>query len=220
MPILQPIHVTALVYNVSSLSIRTAAGSEKSMTQEQLLALILSKPEPALLWQLRTAMLEVGLTEEAKPLQLVNEFYEFVIQLVASSTAREYSHFASILDMGAVGGVAIQNLMENKESADFTRRLLAGALSEVLMVMAARQYVKAWEEEMKAAYAAATWRLYERFWHLSSSMQEDADPGQRSALVAELMAPLRDDEVAGTVKAALIVHHYQLLLIAYLKIPA
>lgn len=188
------------------------------MTQEQLLALILSKPEPSLLWQLRSAMLEVGLSDDDKRLEIVNELYEFVIQLVANSTARQYSHFASILDLGAIGGVALQNILEMSESKNFTQRLLAGGLSEVLMVLAARQYVKAWDEEMKANYAAATWRLWEKFWHLSASMQPDLDPDKRRMLVDELMAPLRDDEIKGTVKAALAVHYYQLLLIAHLHI--
>lgn len=187
-----------------------------NMNQEQLLALILSKPEPALLWQLRSAMLEVGLTPDDRRLTLLNEFYEVVIQLVASSTARQYSHFASILDLGAVGGVALQNMMDKSDSKNFTRKLLAGGLSEVLMVMAARQYVKAWEEEMKATYSIASWRLWEEFWLLSSSMQPDLDPEQRRLLVDQLIAPLQDEEVKGTVKAAITVHYYQLLLIALL----
>ncbi len=188
------------------------------MTQEQLLALILSKPEPSILWQLRSAMLEVGLSHDDKRIEIVNEFYEFVIQLVASSTARQYSHFASILDLGAIGGVALQNILEKSDSKNFTQRLLAGGLSEVLMVMAARQYVKAWEEEMKATYAAAAWRLWEKYWHLSISMQPDLDPDKRRMLVDDLIAPLRDNEIKGTVKAAITVHYYQLLIIAHLHI--
>jgi hypothetical protein len=88
------------------------------------------------------------------------------------------------------------------------------------MVMAARQYVKAWEEEMKATYTESAWRLYEGFWHVSITSQPDLDPSERTALVKNLIAPLRDDDVQGTVKAALIVHYYQLLLIAHLKNPA
>jgi hypothetical protein len=188
------------------------------MTQELLLPLILSKPEPALLWQLRSAMLEESLSDDDKRIEIVNEFYEFVNQLVASSTARQYSHFASILDLGAIGGVALQNIIEMSDSKNFTQRLLAGGMSEVLMVLAARQYVKAWEEEMKATYAIAAWRLWEKFWHLSTSLQPDLDPDKRRLLVYELIAPLRDNEIKGTVKAAITVHYYQLLLVAHLHI--
>jgi hypothetical protein len=188
------------------------------MTQEQMLSLVLSKPEPSLLWQLRSALLEVGLSHDDKRIEIVNELYEFVNQLVASSTARQYSHFASILDLGAIGGVALQNILEMSDSKNFTQRLLAGGLSEVLMVMAARQYVKAWEEEMKASYATAAWRLWGKFWHLSASMQPDLDPDKRRSLVDELIAPLRDDGTKGTIKAAITVHYYQLLLLAHLHI--
>ena len=189
------------------------------MNQDQLLAIALSKPDPEMLWELRTILLESGLPRDDARLQITDEFYEFVVKLVASSTAREYSHFASLLDLGAVGGVALQNLMEMSESANFSQRLLAGALSEVLMVIAARQYVKAWEEEMKAAYASAAWRLYGAFWHISVDSQPELAPGERTTLVQNLIAPLRDDDIKGTVKAALIVHYYQLLLIAHLRAP-
>ncbi len=190
------------------------------MTQEQLLAMTFSKPDPDMLWQLRSLLLEAGLPQKDTRLEIINEFYEFVTKLVASSTARQYSHFASLLDLGAVGGVALQNMLEMSDSENFNQRLLAGALSEVLMVMAARQYVKAWEEEMKATYAESAWRLYEGFWHISISSQPDLETSERTALVKDLIAPLRDDDVQGTVKAALIVHYYQLLLIAHLKNPA
>jgi hypothetical protein len=189
------------------------------MTQEQLLTLTLSKPDPDLLWQLRALLLEAGLPQNDTRIKIVNDFYEFVIKLVASSTARQYSHFASLLDLGAIGGVALQNVLEKSDSENFNQRLLAGALSEVLMVMAARQYVKAWEEELKATYAESAWRLYEGFWHISVTSQPCLDPPERTALVSNLIAPLRDDDIQGTVKAALIVHYYQLLLIAHLKNP-
>ena len=124
---------------------------------------------------------------------------------------------AGLLDLGAVGSVALQNLLEMQESENFTQRLLAGALSEVLMVLAARQYVKAWEEEMRATYCQAAWQLHEGFWHISTIAQEDMNPQERTRLVQDLIAPLRDEEVQGSVKAALIVHYYQLLLVAHLK---
>ncbi|HET6447443.1 MAG TPA: hypothetical protein VFI27_23005 [candidate division Zixibacteria bacterium] len=188
------------------------------MSNEQLMALLLAKPEPSQLWQLRSAMLEVGLSSDDKRLEIVNELYEFVNVLVAKSTARQYSHFASILDLGAVGGVALQNLLEMSDSKKFTQRLLAGGLSEVLMVMAARQYVKAWEVELKSTYAAAAWRLYAKFWYLSVASQPDMESEKRRLLVDGLIAPLRDAEASGTVKAAIIIHYYQLLLLAHLEI--
>lgn len=182
------------------------------MSLDELLTLILSKPEPAILWSIRSALLEAGLPSEDSALITLDEFSEFLNKLVASSTARQYSHFASLLDLGAVGGVALQNLLEKSDSANFTQRLLAGGISEVLMVMAARQYVKAWEEEMKAAYYSAAWHLFAEFWDLSSEMQPDLDPSERRRIVEEAVSPLRNEENSGVVKAAVTVHYYQLLL--------
>ena len=187
------------------------------MSQDQMLAQIISKPDPAVLWQIRAVLLEAELSRDDRRLKILSELYEFLNKLIASSTARQYSHFASILDLGAVGGVALQNLIEKSDSANFSQRLLAGGLSELLMVMAARQYVKAWEEEMKSAYNTAAWYLYEEFWHLSKEMQPELKPDQRRQLVDNLLKPLRDEETSGTVKAAIIVHYYQLLLVAHLQ---
>jgi hypothetical protein len=187
------------------------------MSQDQMLAQIISKPDPAVLWQIRAVLLEAELSRDDRRLKILTELYEFLNKLIASSTARQYSHFASILDLGAVGGVALQNLLEKSDSANFSQRLLAGGLSELLMVMAARQYVKAWEEEMKSAYNAAAWHLYEEFWHLSKEMQPELKADQRRQLVDKLLTPLRDNETSGTVKAAITVHYYQLLLVAHLQ---
>lgn len=187
------------------------------MSQDLMLAQIISKPDPAVLWQIRSVLLEADFPGDDRRLNILTQFFEFLNKLVASSTARQYSHFASILDLGAVGGVALQNLLEKSGSENFTQRLLAGGLSELLMVMAARQYVKAWEEEMKSAYDAAAWHLYEEFWHVSREMQPELSADQRRQLVDRLVKPLRDEETAGTVKAAIAVHYYQLLLIAHLQ---
>jgi hypothetical protein len=187
------------------------------MSQDQMLAQIISKPDPAVLWQIRAVLLEAELSRDDRRLKILTELYEFLNKLIASSTARQYSHFASILDLGAVGGVALQNLLEKSDSANFSQRLLAGGLSELLMVMAARQYVKAWEEEMKSAYNAAAWHLYEEFWHLSKEMQPELKADQCRQLVDKLLTPLRDNETSGTVKAAITVHYYQLLLVAHLQ---
>lgn len=179
---------------------------------------VMAQPSPDALWQLRAELLESGMDHDSRPLAILDAFYHFLNELVASSTAREYSHFASILDMVAVAGVAVQNLLDEKDIEEWWRRFVVGAISEGMMVLAARQYVKAWEEEMRANYNAAAWYLAQEYWRLSADLQPELSPGKRRDLVEQLFAPISDDQVDGTVKAGLLVRLFQLLLVARLQI--
>lgn len=192
-----------------------------SIDAQQSLALTLTQPSPEALWKLRNDLLAAGMSVSAPEIEILNEFHGFLNDLVARSTAREYSHFASLLDIAAVGGVALQNLLDTEEdSDDWLVRILLAAMSEVLMVMAARQYVKAWEAEMVATRNAAAWTLGEAFWRLSAELQPDLSQDVRNQLVEHLLSPLNDPDCNGTVKAALIVRCYQLLLVIRLKMGA
>lgn len=177
---------------------------------------VLARPSPDSLWQLRADLLQSGMDDQAQPLAIVDAFYHFLNQLVASSTAREYSHLASILDMAAVAGVAFQNLMDEEDSEEWWRRFVVGAISEGMMVLAARQYVKAWEQEMRSDFNAAAWYLAQEYWRLSSDLQPELAPSKRRQLVDELFAPFADDQIDGTVKAGLTVRLFQILLVARL----
>jgi hypothetical protein len=174
------------------------------MNLDETLVLTLSEPYPEKLWQLRSDLLEMEIGIDHPSLKVLDYFYLFLNELIATSTAREYSHFASILDMAAVAGIAIQNLMEDRESEGWMNRFLLGAISEGMMVMAARQYVKAWEEEMEAAFSAAAWSLSDSFCE------------ERRTLVDTLVAPIRSEELNAPSMAALIVRYHQLLLLAWL----
>jgi hypothetical protein len=180
------------------------------------LSTVLTNPTPEALWQLQGDLLSEGFEPDAPIMAILDAFYTFLNELVASATAREYSHFASLLDMGAVGGVAIQNLLESRVSEGWWQRLLVVGLSESLMIIAARQYVKAWENEMLSDFNEAAWFLYRQFWQLSADMQPELARDERRRLVDELFAPVHDDSVNGTAKAALLGRLFQLLLLANL----
>lgn len=178
---------------------------------------VLTRPTPETLWRLRAELLEQGVRGDSRLLATVDEFYRFMNRLVASSTAREYSHIASILDMAAVAGVAVQNLIEQKDGRAWWQRFVAGAVSEGMMVLAARQYVKAWEVEMRSDYNAAAWYLAQEYWQLSVDLQPDLPPAERLALIEELFGPLADVRVAGSMKVGLIGRLFQILLLARLQ---
>lgn len=180
------------------------------------LSTVLTNPTPEALWRIQGDLLSEGVAPDAPVLAILDAFHNFLNELVASATAREYSHFASILDMGAVGGVAIQNLLESRDSEGWWQRLLVGGLSESLMIMAARQYVKAWDNEMGSDITQAAWFLYRQYWQLSVEMQPDLGSGMRRKLVDELLAPIHDPKTSGTAKAALLGRLFQILLMAKL----
>lgn len=188
-------------------------------TDSQLATLItlLGQPTPAGLWQLRGELLQLGVPPQAAIWSSLDEFYHFLNELVANATAREYSHFASLLDIGAVGGVAVQNLLSQENGGVLWQRMLAGGLSESLMVMAARQYVKAWEEEMAALYRAAAWNLYRALWQVSLALKPELAPDARRAHLEELLAPLQDEQTPGSASAVLIARLYQFLLLIHLR---
>jgi hypothetical protein len=179
---------------------------------------VLSRPSPEALWHLRADLLEQGLTDDSRQMKIVNAFYDFANQLVASSTAREYSHLASILDMAAVAGVAVQNLLAEKDTEEWWQRFMTGAVSEGMMVLAARQYVKAWEEEMQSDFNKATWFLAQEYWHLSNDLQPELAPARRRELVDQLFLPLTGSQLDGTAKAGLIARLFQVLLLSRLLI--
>jgi hypothetical protein len=91
---------------------------------------------------------------------------------------------------------------------------LVGGLSESLMILAARQYVKAWDNEMSSDINQAAWFLYREYWQLSADMQPELAREERRRLVDELLAPIYDSGISGTAKAALIGRLFQLLLMA------
>lgn len=184
------------------------------MSKNEALYRMLSEPIPVNLWILRSELLKAGVSEDSRAFLIIREFHRFLNELVASSNSRQFSHFASYLDIGALGGVAIQNLLSIDEQSDWWQRLLAGGISEGLMVMASRQYVKAWEEEMKASYLVAAWYLAEEFWRLSANLAPNLPTVERQELIDGLIGPIRAEETAGIVKAAIIVHYFQLLIVA------
>lgn len=188
------------------------------MTAADDLLLLAAIPTPESLRLLQTALLAAGAGEADAVWPLLDTYYDFLTTLAARATSREFSHFASLLDMGAVGGVALQNILLAEAEGNWWTRLLAGGLSEGLMVLAARQYVRAWEGELDAVFTAAGWRLYRELWRVSEALRPALPAAERSRLVDRLLAPLADAGLSSAQRAALITRLYQLLLLARVRL--
>ncbi|MEJ2556371.1 MAG: hypothetical protein P8186_09100 [Anaerolineae bacterium] len=186
------------------------------MSFQDLLGRLLTEPTPADLLALQTRLLAA----EADPartgaarlaLKVAHEFHAYLSELEAKFSAREYSELASMLDVGAVGVVALENLTEAGEA--LLKRMLLGGLSEVLMVFASRQYVKAWSRELRPIHMRAVWFLRGELWRLSVTGRPDISTEERAALVDGLLAPALDEDAADEVHVALLGRLFQVLLV-------
>jgi hypothetical protein len=188
------------------------------MTFQDLLGRLLTEPTPTDLLALQTRLLVAEAEQERaqavqRALQVAHEFYTYLGEIEAKSSARQYSELASRLDISAVGAVALENLAEAGES--LLQRILLGGLSETFMVLASRQYVKAWSREMRPVHLQATWFLRGELWRLSTLGRPDMLPDERAELVDGLLAPVLHTEASDEVCVALLGRLFQVLLVIH-----
>jgi hypothetical protein len=178
---------------------------------------ILSQPTPAALVTLQGALLATGQHGEgaAQALELAGHFHDYLSELQSKITARDYAELASRLDIGAVGAVALENILATTKE-EFWERFLLGALSEALMVAASRQYIKGWTAETALVHSRAAWYLAEALWRPSVQMQPELLPEARWQAIQSLLAPAYDTKVPAPDKAALLGRLFQMLLLTHL----
>jgi hypothetical protein len=191
----------------------------KQVGLRDLLARVLTEPSPAGLLAIQTWLLVAEANPESadaatRANEVAGEFYAYLTELEARYDARRYSELASFMDIGAVGAVALENLIEAGEA--LTQRLLLGGLSEVLMVAASRQYVKGWSREIQPVHMRAVWFLRAELWRLSAAERPDIRADERTTLVDGLLAPALNGGAPEEVRLALLGRLFQLLLIIYL----
>ncbi len=178
---------------------------------------ILSQPTPEALIALQGGLLASGTKGEAaeRALEIADHFHLYLSELQSKIAARDYSELASLLDIGAVGMVALENLIAT-EQEEFWQRLLLGGLAEGLMVAASRQYIKGWQTETGVVHSRAAWYLTEALWRASSELQPDLPAVQRWQAIQALLAPAYDPDVPAANKSVLLGRVFQMLLITYL----
>jgi hypothetical protein len=178
---------------------------------------ILSLPTPEALIALHGALLARGGEDENRreALEIAGHFYHYLSDLQSKLTSRSFSELASMLDIGAVGAVALENLIDS-EPEKLWKRLILGGFAEGLMVAASRQYVKGWAVETGLVHSQASWYLTEALWRLSSEMQPDLQPEKRWQAIQKLLAPTRDPDFPAPEKAVLLGRIFQILLLVYL----
>jgi hypothetical protein len=178
---------------------------------------ILSQPTPDALVALQGALLALGQQGQDldRALEIAGRFHGYLSDLESKISARDYSELASRLDIGAVGAVALENVLAAR-GEHFWQGLFMGGLAEVLMVAASRQYVKGWEVETGLVHTQSVWFLTETLWHTSAEMQPDLAPDERWQAIQSLLAPASDPDIPAADKAVLLGRVFQILLLTRL----
>jgi hypothetical protein len=185
------------------------------MSLREDLEAVLRAPSAANLWTLRAGLLEAGLPAGSDVWEVLGEFEHFLDEVATRTSSWEYSQLSSRLDIAAVGGVVIEQVLEAKGQEDVGLRALSGLLSEGLMILATRQHVKAWEGELAAVYRRAGWYLYAALWRWTEARTPGLPPGERRRLLDELFAPVRSPDTVGFSKALLLGLLFQVLLASH-----
>lgn len=177
----------------------------------------LHSPQPADLITLQEALLlyetGTGASQAAVEggLEVTGEFYAYLSQVQSALTARQFSELASWLDIGAVGAVAFEHILTTQRGS--LAELATAALSETLMVLASRQYVKAWDVESRVVHDRASWYLRQALWRLSQERQPQVEPEARLAALRQVLAPVADPGLPAAGKLLLLGRLFQALLV-------
>lgn len=180
------------------------------------LARVLTSPSADDLWNLRAGLLEAGVHEEAEVWGVIGEFHAFLDRLATGTSSRDFSELASRMDVSAVSGVLLEQLLEKHDARELAVRVLSGVLSEGLMVLATRQHVRAWQGELAAVFRGAAWYLYGAMWRWTEGLRPEVDAGDRRRLLDRLFAPLLEPGSPEAVRAVLVGRLFQILLVAHL----
>lgn len=182
---------------------------------EEAVRQVVSRPTPDALVDLQGAILALGKAGPSvdQALDVAGHFYSYLSELQSKLSARNYSELASRLDISAIGAVAVENLLAARDE-ELWQRMLMGALSEVLMVVASRQYIKGWSIETDLVHRQVAWYLTGALWQASSTTQADAPVEARWQAISALLAPVRAPDVAPETKAVLVGRIFQILLLA------
>ena len=188
-----------------------------------LLQRVLTKPASADLLSLQTVVLSweekaaspLAREQAATALALLGDFYSYLVGLESKLEAHAFAELASKMDMGAVGGVVVENILDAREK--LLERILVGGLSEALMVLASRQYVRAFNRELEAFYQQVAWQLRAHLWRFSAAGRPELAPSERTSLIDSLLATVFDKEAPSNAKPVVIGCLFQVLLLGSLS---
>jgi hypothetical protein len=173
---------------------------------------ILKEPTPADLWQLQGDLLAGGTPSESilKARRVAGDFYLYLSDLESKVTSRYHSQWAAALATASVTSVSLHEMVH--EPTDAFRQLVFTGVPALLEIGSAFQSVKAWEVETSLVHHSSAWRLYDELWEISTAMLPSLGAEQRRAQLDALLGPVVSPDTPASVKAALLVKLYQVVL--------
>jgi len=106
-------------------------------------------------------------------LDAVSRLYQFTVEVQGFAASRQAAETASMFDMGSIGVLGIENVLTAEKPTPM--RLLMSGLSEGLMFLASRQYVKGSNEVLAATYRTHGMILQDQLWSLASDLRGAED---------------------------------------------
>ncbi len=144
-------------------------------------------------------------------LALLEDFYNYLVGLESKLEAHAFAALASKMDMGAVGVVIAGNIRDAGDRV--MERVLMGGVSETLMLLSSRQYIKAFDRDLEAFFLQTAWQLRAHFWRFSAARCPGMAPSERAALIDSLFVPVFYQRASSEAKPILLGCLFQVLLL-------
>lgn len=105
-----------------------------------------------------------------RALELAATTHDFASELKGFQSQKRHSEKASMFDLGAVGVLAVENVLTADKPS--LARIVMSALSEGLMFLASRQYVGGSTEVLRGVYQRNAASMYRELWTLATDYRK------------------------------------------------
>ena len=175
----KPIYPLSIVLELG----RSVAKSDAAKLADSFQAVMgnaISKMDDAALFSLRSELSAIRAvttggkdkalaTSVDRALAAVARFHTFASEVRGFVVSRDFSAKASLLDVGSIGVLAVENVLTAERKSLF--RLLMSGLSEGLAFAASRQYIYGSTAVLDALYRTNSAALYDDLWALATEIR-------------------------------------------------
>lgn len=146
-------------------------------------------------------------------LDLAATTHAFTSELRGFQSQKEHSEKASMFDLGAVGILAVENILTAEKPS--LARVMMSALSEGLMFLASRQYVGGSDEVLRSVYHQYAASMYRELWILATDYRKTLNINavrELQQIIDAFFRKLEGEDVPAQARIAVLRQFYALLL--------
>ncbi len=150
----------------------------------------------------------------AAALEAVSRFYSFGVEVGGFSASNKAADRASLYDLASVGVLGIENVLTSERKS--LMRFLMSGLSEGLMYLGSREYVRGSTSVLEATYKAHALHVRDALWALAMDFRGSEDLGsiqEAREAIDTLFAKFDDPSVPVPAKVSLLYQLYGLVAI-------